>query len=147
MSRVWAFVFAGAGAAVLAYGLRLVRDARSCAGWPQVEGRVLGSEISVVGRERNRTTYAPNVTYAYSVAGKRYESSRLTLVPQNSITRQTIESTLARFPVGQIVRVYHDPKDPANCVLLTTKTGAEWAYPIGGVLLIGVGVWQFFHRT
>jgi hypothetical protein len=147
MSRLWAFVFVGAGAAVLGYGIRLIRDARACANWPQVDGRILRAEISVVGRERNRITYAPNVTYTYSVAGKPYESSRLTLVPRNSISRQAVEGTLARFPVGQNVRVFHDPADPANSVLLTTTTGAEWAYPLGGLVLIGVGVLQFLRRN
>jgi hypothetical protein len=125
----------------------LVRDSRTCATWPHVEGRVVSSTLAVVGREKNKTTYAPNVAYTYAVGGKQYESSRLTLTPQNSISRQSIESILARYPAGGTIRVFHDPKDPANCVLSTNPTGVEWAYPLGGVILVGVGLMMFFQRN
>lgn len=137
MNRVWAVGFFVAGAAVLCYGIRLVREARACARWPRVEGRIVSAEATVIAREKDQRTYAPSVTYTYVVGGKRFEGNRLTLVPRNTISLGRARDMLAPFPVGATVGVFHDPKDPSRSVLVTTTTGAEWAYPIGGLLLMG----------
>jgi hypothetical protein len=139
VNRMWAFVFFASGLAVLIYGIGLVRDARACAHWPKVEGRVTSAEAQVVAKEKNKTTYAPNVAYTYVVDGKRYESSRLTLVPRNYVGLQQVQAVLAAYPVHGTVSVFYDPRDPANCVLVSVATGTEWAYPIGGLLLMGAG--------
>jgi len=137
---MWALVFLAAGVAVLIYGIGIIREARACARWPQVIGTVIRAEAQVVGREKNRTTYAPNITYRYVVDGKSYESSRHTLVPRNTTSTQQLQAVLASFPVGGTVAVFYDPADPARCVLDTTVAGTEWAYAFGGVLLLGVGL-------
>ena len=136
---MWALIFFLSGVALLFYGVGLVRDARACARWPTVQGRVLSAEAQVVNRQKDKSTYAPNVSYRYEVDGKEYESSRLTIVPRNYSSRQWVNEILASYPVGGTVRVFYDPKDPGNCLLVTATTGSEWAYPIGGVLMIGVG--------
>ncbi len=136
---MWALVFFLAGVALLIYGIGLVRDARACAGWPTVQGRVLSSEAQMVSRQKDKSTYAPNVSYRYEVDGKEYQSSRLTIVPRNYRGQQWVTEILASYPVGGVVVVHYDPKEPANCMLDTSTTGSEWAYPIGGVLMIGVG--------
>jgi len=140
---MWPFVFVAAGIAVLIYGIGLVRDARNSGRWPSVDGRISGAEPLVVGREKSQRTYAPNVTYSYVVGGKSYESSRLTLVPRNYSTLSGVQAVLAQYPVGGTVKVFHDPSDPSNCVLVNTSTGTEWAYPIAGVIFLGVGLFMF----
>jgi hypothetical protein len=140
---MWPFVFVAAGICVLIYGIGLVRDARNCARWPSVDGRITGAEPQVVGREKDRRTYAPNVTYTYLVGGKSYESSRVTLVPRNYSTLSGVQSVLSQYPVGGSVKVFHDPRDPSNCILVNSPTGTEWAYPLGGVIFIGVGLFMF----
>jgi len=138
-NRMWALIFFLAGAALVFYGVGLVRDARACANWPTVQGRVLSAEAQVVSRQKDKSTYAPNVSYRYEVDSKDYESSRLTIVPRNYSSRQSVNEILTGYPVGGTVLVHYDPKNPANCMLDTSTTGSEWAYPIGGALMIGVG--------
>lgn len=145
MNRMWSLVFIISGLAVLIYGIGVVRDARNCGTWPKTEGRVTSSDAQVVSREKGRGVYAPNVAYSFQVATKRYESSRLTLVPRNYPSLQQTESILARYPVGAKVTVYYDPKSPENCVLVTTTTGTEWAYALGGALMIGVGIYTWLR--
>ena len=140
MKRMWAFVFIAVGVAILIYGIGLVRDARTCASWPSVEGRIVSAEPQVVAREKDRRTYAPNVTYTYQVGGRNYESSRLTLVPRNYSTLSSVQSVLAAYPAGNTVKVFHDPADAANCVLVTTSTGTEWAYPLAGAVFLVLGI-------
>ncbi len=138
---MWAAVFILAGVAVLIYGIGIVRDARACVNWPRAEGRVVTGTVETVGREKNKATYAPSVTYTFSVNGREFKGSRVTLVPRNSISLQSVQATLANYPIGRTVSVFHNPRDPANCVLSTSTNGGEWAYAIGGVLFIGVGLW------
>ncbi len=137
---IWAFVFFAAGAATLIYGIGIIRDARACASWPQAEGRVVSAAAEVVAREKNQTTYAPSVTYTFSVAGREFKGTRVTLVPRNSPSAQVVQSVLTRYPIGGKVVVFHDPTDPSKCVLSTATNGSEWAYAIGGALLAGAGL-------
>ena len=140
MKRMWSIVFIVSGVAVLIYGIGIVRDARACANWPRVEGRIVSAEAEVVSREKNKTTYAPSVAYTFSVGGREFKGSRVTLVPRNTISLPTVQALLAQYPVGAPVPVFHDPRDPANCVLSIATNGTEWAYAIGGALFIGVGL-------
>jgi hypothetical protein len=128
------------GAAFLFYGVRLVRDARACARWPRAEGQILATEVSVVSRQKDKRLYAPSIRYCYWVAGKRHESSRLTLVPRNYGLQSQATAAVSRYAVGSTVHVFHDPRDPGNCVLEARATGTEWAYPLGGLLFMGVGI-------
>jgi hypothetical protein len=89
---------------------------------------------------RSKIPPPPSVSYTFSVAGQEFRGSRVTLVPRNSISLQAVQSVLARYPVGGTVRVYYDPRDPANCVLSTATNGSEWAYAIGGALMMGAGL-------
>jgi hypothetical protein len=143
MKRMWPYVFVAAGICVLIYGVGLIRDARNCARWPSIEGRIVRSEAQVVGRERKQPTYSPDVMFTYLVDGKTYESSRITLVPRNYSSLTSVQSVLGRYPVGATVQVFHDPADPSNCVLVNVPTGTEWAYAIGGAAFIGVGLFMF----
>lgn len=140
MKRMWAIVFIVAGGAVLIYGIGIIRDARACANWPRADGCVITAEVEVVSREQDMRTYAPSVTYTFSVGGREFKGTRLTIVPRNTIGEHTVKAMLAPYPVSSAVAVFHDPKDPSNCVLSTATNGSEWAFAIGGVLLLGVGL-------
>ena len=143
MKRMWPFIFIAVGIALLIYGIGLVRDARACGSWPSVDGRIVTSEPQVVSRQKDQRTYAPNVSYAYTVAGQNYEGSRLTMVPRNYNQLSAVQAVLAQYPAGGAVKVFHDPQDPANCVLVNRAVGTEWAYPLAGMIFVVVGVLMF----
>ncbi len=140
MKRRWAIIFFGAGAAVLIYGIGIIRDARAWMDWPKAEGRVVSAEAAVVAREKDKTTYAPSVTYTFSVGGREFKGTRITLVPRNTTSLSSVQAMLSRYPVGGTVTVFHDANDPANCVLSTATNCTEWSYAVGGVLLMGAGL-------
>jgi hypothetical protein len=139
---MWSLIFCVVGVALLIYGIGLVRDARNCARWPSVEGRITSAEPQVVGREKDRRTYAPNVTYAYVVDGKSYEGNRVTLVPRNYSLLSGVQAALAPYSPGATARVFHHPTDHDNSVLIAQPTGMEWAYPLAGAIFLVIGaVW------
>lgn len=142
MNRGWALVFAASGGLLLVYGVGLVREARTARTWSHTTGRIIRAEAEVIGREKNKTTYAPAVGYVYEVAGQRHEGSRLTFVPQNTISPAQVRAWLAPYPTGGEVRVYYDPRNPASSVLVPTTNGTEWAYAVGGGALLALGVWM-----
>lgn len=143
---MWPIVFLVAGVAVLIYGIGLVLDARNAAHWPDTTARVVRADAQVVGREKDKRTYAPDVAYTFAVEGRTYEGRRVTLVPRNYPQDFAVRAVLARYPVGGTARVFYDPRDPANCVLDRSTNGTEWAYPIGGVILVALGVYLWLQR-
>jgi hypothetical protein len=140
---MWPYLFVIVGIALGIYGVGLVQDARRCATWPTVEGQILRTDAQVVSREKDQRRYAPNVVYTYAVNGKSHESSRLTLVPRNYAQLSTVQDILAQYPAGGTTRVFHHPDNPANCVLVTTPTGTEWAYPVAGLVFLVLGLFMF----
>ncbi len=146
MKRMWPLIFFAAGVAVLIYGIGLIMDARNCASWPSVQGNVISSEAQVVGREKDKRTYAPAVVFTYLVNGTTYQGTRVTLVPRNYGLLSSVQSVLSRYPVGGTTRVFHDPKNPANSVLVNSPVGTEWAYALGSLAFIAVGVWMWFEK-
>lgn len=146
MSRGWALVFVAAGVLLLIYGIGLVREARSSGNWPSVLGKVVSAETTVVGHEKNKSIYAPQVVYRYVVEGREHESSRLALVPRNSSSRAQVEAWIAPYVVGSEVKVFYDPANPGEGVLDPKARGSEPAYAIAGVILLGLGAWHFFRR-
>ncbi len=102
-------VFFMLGATVFVYsgwsGLRAYQSEA----WPQVQGAVLHADCRIAG---NRTS-ARLVTYQYTVADTRYESER-----ERFGLRIASNECTAGYTEGQPVRVYYDPANPADSVLL-----------------------------
>lgn len=116
-----------AGIVTITFGIRNMRRARASARWPSVPGRVVASTVertrdsssSSSGSDISTTsyTYQPIVTFGYQVDGSDYLSNTITFGDYSSSNRNRAEQTVARYPVGTPVRVFHDPDDPATGVL------------------------------
>lgn len=100
-------------------------------GWPVVEGQIIDRQAQR-HRERHHQ-YDILVTYEYVVDGQRYTSRRHTLAiaPVERVTANSQALALERagFPIGQKVRVFHNPKDPTEAVLNPKiSTGSRLIY-------------------
>jgi len=82
-----------------------------------VEATVLTNGVEVIHGSKGAVHYVPQVTYQYEVDGKTYESHQVTPVYHSS-GEEWANSIVAQFPVGQICKAYHDPKDPAKAILV-----------------------------
>jgi Protein of unknown function (DUF3592) len=87
----------------------------------------------------------PGVAYAFEVCGKKYRGERISVgeVAGNC----TIETTLARYPVGKDVTVFYDPNDPSRSVLERDLPPGFWkGMFIAGVVFVGApafAAWNF----
>ena len=103
-------------AAVLGgFGVAKYRVGAASVDWPTVEGRITDARLAST-RSDDTTKYHPTVSYTYDVGGTRHQGSRITAISSYT-TRAKAEAVLARYAVGTVVKVYHDPEDPSSSVL------------------------------
>lgn len=102
-------------AAMIVNAVLKVRRAKD---WTQAQGRITLSRMAVrrppAGNEIGTVMNVPDVAYAFKVGGQDYRGTRVSL---GDISGKYAQDALARYPVGQMVTVFYDPADPADCVL------------------------------
>lgn len=126
------------GAAV--YKTLQVRAARA---WPSVSGKVVisGAEVRDVrvmdserkGGFRTEQRNFANIVYEYSVAGKKLRNNRVSI--GEDLGNFEVAETVAKYPVGAIVTVYHNPRHPNEAVLERDLPKGLW-----GCLGIGTAI-------
>ena len=98
--------------------LSVVTDARSMQAWPVVQ-----ATLQKVGLETpaQRGTERATATYAYTVDGRQYSGSRVSLYGGDNIggfQRRTYDDLKARLARQAPVPVHVDPHDPRRSILL-----------------------------
>ena len=85
--------------------------------WPSTTGRVLKSRVEVSGGDT--TSVTPYVLYEYEVQGRAYQCAQIQAGDQflRSANSRQAYTTIDRYPVGAIVRVYYNPANPAEAAL------------------------------
>lgn len=91
--------------------------------WPHVQGQMLVAKVRAgneTGDARGTPTHEwfTEVRYSYTVAGVAYTGNTLRAFGRRHFSQEQAEAELAPFPVGQPVRVYHDPARPERSVLI-----------------------------
>ena len=122
---------------------RLASRERASQSWPLVMGEILRSEVA---RERRsvagsrHTIFVPDVAYAYSLFGVRYEGNTVAFggyIYTSSPDRA--ERKCQEYPVGKEVVVFYDPRDPATSSLERTPGSPLPGY-LAAVLLGAAGI-------
>jgi hypothetical protein len=85
-------------------------------GWPTTMGVVIASDVCE-HYGKSGTTYAPCLTYRYSVNNKIFESSLITGAHRDSGLREDAELTAQKYAVGTRVKVSYDPSSPGIACL------------------------------
>jgi len=128
LSVVAAFI----GAVSLSMGVKTARESARTRGWPTVPGRVLSKEVGrSIGRGR---THALRVKYAYSVAGKDYESARVH--PLGEVGYPDAQARIDALPAA--VPVHYDPADPSRSFLLPMPASTTWIAIVFGAVVLAV---------
>jgi hypothetical protein len=145
------FAISGAFATVAWVALAFAEQGRTR--WPTVAGRVEYASASARDYEdekgRPRRVYSPEVWYRYEVNGRTYQSHRIATGGWEDSNLAHVEKYLERYPSGSAVKVYVDPKNPAESRL---EVGFDWLLWLGlplALLFDGMGVWMFriWHRS
>ncbi|MDE1861211.1 MAG: DUF3592 domain-containing protein [Candidatus Micrarchaeota archaeon] len=116
--------------------------------WPTAQGVVTHSSISIgqYCRATCSPTYAPNITYNYSVQGVRYAGHLVSLdLVQGSVgSYGSVSSIVSQYPQGSNVAVHYNPSSPAEAVLATGISIESLAMLVIGIILTAVGVYSLF---
>lgn len=75
------------------------------------------------------------ITYSYSFAGKRYECSRYTIVPSESLDRDKMNTIVNAHPGGGKAMAYVNPDDPSEAVLSRSDRKPSVVHLVVGALL------------
>ena len=126
------------GAAV--YKSLQVRAARE---WPSAAGKVVASHAEVrdtrvmdsnrEGGYRTEQRNFANIVYEYAVAGKKLRNNRVSIGEDRG--NFEVAETIARYPVGAVVTVYYNPRQPKEAVLERDLPKGLW-----GCLGIGTAI-------
>lgn len=93
--------------------------------WPVVKGRVVSSEVEE-DRFRSATgkatiAFVPDISYEYQVNGKSY-TSRTVIFGATTYDYLTASRICEKFSVGSEPKVYFNPANPQDAVLLPQAT-------------------------
>jgi len=140
------FIIIG-GFAFFMWGLPPMQYANASKSWLSVPGEITRSEVDTY-RKDGKTQYLPDIAYTYTVEGRNYTSSKITVGdPPSTSNISPAKRLQAEYPVGEEVTVYYDPEVHSsstlktgiqkNDILLAIITGA---FPFFGILIFGSGL-------
>ena len=139
---VYAMLLAPLGLILIAAIVK-TRQAREARSWPQVAGKVVTSVAEVrevrVSDDESEEGYRldsrnfANVTYEYSVAGRKLRNNRVSI--GEDLGNFQVAEQLAKYPAGSIVTVYYNPRHPDQAVLERDLPKGLW-----GCLGIGTAI-------
>ena len=146
------WVVAGVGALMIVMGgvfgavaADNYRDGEATKAWPSTTGQILTADVDEeVRRERRdngsyreRRTYTPRITYAYTIQGIEYTGHRIR-TDDSGGDRDKAFDTINEYPVGSTVDVFYDPENPDSAVLKQgADTVAVWVFGgVGGLFVV-----------
>ncbi len=121
-------------------------EVRALRSWLPTPGKIISSRVEArevrspgTGSQSSDSTEIrnfPAITFEYKVDGKVFQGSRYSV--QENLGNFEVTETLARFPRGAAVTVFHDPSDPGKAVI--ARTMPEGAFKIMVQLSAGLVV-------
>ncbi len=133
--------FVSFGGGFLVYGLHQIDRASRTADWPAVRGEILEAKVRT-HRSDNKDTWSCRVKYAYEVEGRYYEGDRIAFGYTGSNNESMHSNLQKKLSRSKYVRVYYDPRNPAESTLATgihrsaylpVMFGALWLTFCGGI--------------
>lgn len=133
-----------AGIFLMAWGGNELKKAYESRSWPGTPGTITSAYIQTSHHRssegRSSTSYAPKVSYRYTVEGKTHMCDRIAFGGASGGMESWAKAVVDEYPSGKQVTVHYNPQDPSVAVL---KTGFSWGallLVLAGVVFFGVGV-------
>jgi hypothetical protein len=146
--RAHPFLHFVAGAAFLLLGIAIsdIPTMIESAQWPTTEGTIVKSRLvgtSVRGWDGDYFTETnAHIQYQYRVNGISYSSSAVNSI--KSPFPLYSSSYVSRYPLGEDVIVYYNPKNPSEAVLEPGVLDIFKAFDIFSYLLFGAGIYYIY---
>ena len=142
---IWILAPILAGVGMILLGLYHVYRAICSKSWPSTTGTIIESELAetfqdipLVGVE---FVQEPKITYTYMVDGEKLQGKQIKFrIKFSSYSKESALRILARHPLNSTAKVYYNPRNPSDAVLIPGITIEMFAFIIIGVTLIVFGV-------
>jgi Protein of unknown function (DUF3592) len=108
--------------------------------WPTASGTVTASALEKSPGHRWR--YRAALQYSYRVAGKDYQSTRI-FWGGNEGRERHMASVVDTYPAGGKVRVFYDPKNPAEAVLNPIQNTGSRQLVLYALAMTTLGLFSF----
>ena len=145
MIHILAIVMVLIGVILTSVGVYNIVEGSKSKRWPTTVGTILKSEVKESHIEES-VEYSTDVEYSYVVGGETYLATRISWVLEGVTEprKDEVLQILKKYPPGQSVRVFYDPKAPSIATLNTAisfRTHLPWVI---GVLLIASGFGLYY---
>ena len=101
-------------------------------------------------KRRDRVRFNLKMLFVYTVGGRKYEAdeSRIAFSEDRATfrTREGVEKAIAMWKSRRPLQVFHDPADPANCVLELEKPGKEASILLMAIMFLAMGAGILVHK-
>ncbi len=134
-------IFFAAGVAAVVFGIRNRKKAEESAGWPGVQGVITNAWIEE-SRDTDEdgytsTTYTPKWQYEYQLGSQTYSSQKISFGGERGYgSRKKAEQELTKYSMSGQVRVYYNPQDPEEAVLVQGTKGTMAGIIVGVILIL-----------
>jgi len=114
--------------------------------WTKVESIILESKTETVSMSnpssagsRFVTGWMPAITYKFSFKGKKYQNSRYTIIPFESLDFEKVSAIVSSYPKDSRHMVYVNPNNPSESVLSREDKNPSKVHLVVGFILTAIG--------
>ena len=134
-------VLFGIGVGSIIFGIRNRKKAEASNAWPSADGMITNAWIEentdVDDDGYSSTTYTPKWEYQFQISGTTYTSDRISYGAVKGYgRRKKAQEELVKFPTNSRVRVYYDPANPAESVLIRGTKGTMLGIILGIIVIL-----------
>lgn len=143
-------VFVLGGILCIFVGSKNLVDGVSSNEWAWTEGEVVDSKIVQTGRGNSKEAgrkYKPKISYIYNVRGRDHYSDRIVFGTTSrfrffSSSKSAAESWVRKYPSGSKIKIFYNPSDETESVILNGFRMSSLFLPFLGVLLLFAGIFS-----
>jgi len=127
----YALIIAGfiiTGLAITAFGWRGFQKGKANKEWPAITGRVSSTSLSSAEND-----LLPDIRFSYTVDNDHHEG-RVEFPPGTMPMPGFANTELEKYPQGSEIKVYYNPRQPAQSTLTPGRANDDWL-----ILAMGIG--------
>ena len=117
--------------------------------WVMTQGKILSSQVissrKFLKQPKYLASFIPKIVYEYFVGDRTYSSDRFSFSP-SALFYKTVSNIVNKHPVGKIVNVYYNPKNPKDAVLVQGQIARALVIFFFTTLVLFYATWSLITR-